>query len=200
MNASRRTFIPFADVPDLKRVAIHVGDVYASSKPTVVETLLGSCVSVCLVDRQAGIGGMNHILLPGKASMDSFDDTARYGINAMELLIGKVQSIGAERKKLEAKVFGGSNILGERENRFNPGLRNGTFALDFLRLEGIPVIARDIGGNNARRIYMRTDTGEVLLKRIPQYGAVAVVEEEKVYRKKVAGDLPDSGRVILFED
>jgi chemotaxis protein CheD len=191
--------IPFPGVPGLKRVAIHVGEIYVGTSPAVVQTLLGSCVSVCLADRKAGVGGMNHILLPGKARLDDFDAASRYGINAMELLIGKMQSVGADRRALEAKVFGGGNILSELEARFNPGLRNSAFALDFLKSEGIPVISRDVGGVNARRIYLRTDTGEVLLKRIPRYRAATVVEEEREFRVKVKAEMSRAGGATLFD-
>lgn len=198
MTAPRKRFTPFAETPGLKRVTIHVGEIHVSAKPTVVQTLLGSCVSVCLVDRQAGVGGMNHILLPGKARVTSFDAASRYGINAMELLIGKVQGLGGDRRRLEAKVFGGGNILNGLENRFNPGIRNSSFALEFLEAEGIPVIGQDLGGENARRIYLRTDTGEVLMRRIPRYRAAAVAQEEKQYSRKVQGELARSGGVTLF--
>lgn len=141
---------------------------------------------------------MNHILLPGKATAERFDAASRYGINAMELLIGKVQSLGGDRHRLEAKVFGGGNILNGLESRFNPGLRNSSFALEFLKDEGIPVVGQDLGGDNARRIYLRTDTGEVLMRRIPRYRAGAVVREEKQYRLKVQGEIARSGGVVLF--
>jgi chemotaxis protein CheD len=170
-----------------------------SRKPTVVQTLLGSCVSVCLVDRKAGIGGMNHILLPGKADLHSFDASARYGVNAMEMLIGSIQRAGAARKQLEAKVFGGANVLTGLDKTFNPGFRNGTFALEFLDLERIPVIGHDIGGFNARRIYLRTDTGEVFMKRIPRYQASNIVIEEREYGRRVEGELSREGRVTLFK-
>jgi chemotaxis protein CheD len=66
-----------------KRVKIHIGEIYTSSEPAVVETILGSCVSVCLFDPVRKTGGMNHILLPGKADLNKFDGATRYGINAM---------------------------------------------------------------------------------------------------------------------
>jgi chemotaxis protein CheD len=190
--------VPFADVSDLAKAAIHVGEIFVGRKPTVVQTLLGSCVSVCLIDRKARIGGMNHILLPGKPDLHSFDASARYGVNAMEMLIGGIQRAGAARKRLEAKVFGGANVLTGLDKTFNPGFRNGTFAMEFLELEKIPVIGHDIGGFNARRIYLRTDTGEVFMKRIPRYQASNIVIEEKEYRRRVEGELSQEGRVTLF--
>jgi chemotaxis protein CheD len=196
----RKGRIPFDDVTDLEKATVHVGEVFVGVKPTVVQTLLGSCVSVCLIDRVAGIGGMNHILLPGKPDLHRFDASARYGVNAMEILIGGIQRAGAERRRLEAKVFGGANVLAGLEKTFNPGFRNGAFVMEFLELEGIPVIGHDTGGFNARRIYLRTDTGEVFMKRIPRYQASNIVIEEKEYGRRVAGELSQKGRVTLFEE
>ena len=90
-----------------RQIHIHIGGYYASKKPAVIHTVLGSCAAVCLFDPMKRIGGMNHIFLPGKADMAHFDDAARYGINAMELLTNKMLNLGADRGKLAAKVFGG---------------------------------------------------------------------------------------------
>ena len=194
----QKSRVPFADVTDLEKAVIHVGEVFVGRKPTVVQTLLGSCVSVCLIDRTAGLGGMNHILLPGKPDLHSFDASARYGVNAMEILIGGIQRAGASRGRLEAKVFGGANVLTGLDKTFNPGFRNGAFVMEFLELEKIPVIGHDIGGFNARRIYLRTDTGDVFMKRIPRYQASNIVIEEKEYGRRVEGELLQKGRVTLF--
>ena len=79
-----------------KMVSIHIGGFHASRKPAVIETVLGSCVAVCLHDPSACIGGMNHIFLPGRADMKHFDNAARYGVNAMELLVNRIMRLGAD--------------------------------------------------------------------------------------------------------
>lgn len=191
--------VPFGEAGHLKRHVIHVGQIFASSRPAVVETLLGSCVSACLIDRGAKVGGMNHILLPGSADLSGFDDTARYGVNAMELLINKLNRLGVDRKRLEAKIFGGANLLDTIDECFNPGMQNASFVREFLELEGIPVVGEDLGGNNARRVFLRTDTGEVLLKTIPRTGAADIAEKEKVYRRKVQREIARPARVSIFK-
>lgn len=199
MTAKGRRPPPFSEVSGLKRTTIHVGEIFVAREPTVVQTLLGSCVSVCLMDPVTKAGGMNHILLPGKADMRSYDDSARYGVNAMELLISRLQNEGSKRARMVAKVFGGANVLDGLDRQFSPGLRNGTFAMEFLEVEKIPVIGHDLGGYNARRIYLRTDTGEVFMKRIPRYQASQVVFEEKEYGRKVQGRMKRPGSVTLFD-
>lgn len=190
---------PFSEVQGLKKVVIHVGEIFVTREPTVVQTLLGSCVSVCLIDPTAKVGGMNHILLPGKADLRVYDNTARYGVNAMELLITQMQRRGGKRARLQAKVFGGANVLDGLDKTFSPGLRNGTFAMEFLELENIPVVGHDLGGYNARRIYLRTDTGEVFMKRIPRYQASQVVFEEKEYGRRVQTQMRTRSSVTLFK-
>ena len=85
----------YATVTDLKtKISIHIGEFYSSADPVVIHTLLGSCVAVCLFDPVKKIGAMNHILLPGRANMKHFDAPARFGINAMELLINGMMNLG----------------------------------------------------------------------------------------------------------
>jgi chemotaxis protein CheD len=120
----------------------------------VLTTILGSCVAACIRDPVSGIGGMNHFLLPdGKAG----DRAARcYGVNAMELLINDILKHGGDRRRLEAKVFGGGNVVAALTD---VGSRNSAFARQFLNDEGIPIIGGDVGGSVARRIQYTPATG-----------------------------------------
>jgi chemotaxis protein CheD len=178
---------------------IRAGEIFASDRPTVVQTLLGSCVSACLIDAKARIAGMNHILLPGRADLDHADDAARYGVNAMELLINKMTKLGADRRRFAVKVFGGANLVTGVQASTGPGARNIEFVLEFLRIEDIPVVARDLGGHCPRRVYLRTDTGEVLLKKIAPIRAASVVSQEKDYRRRVQHEIARRKPVRLFE-
>ena len=149
-----------------KDVTINIGELYASRDPTIIYTLLGSCVAVCLYDPKNRIGGMNHILLPGKPDLRRFDASARYGINAMELLINKILKIGGDRKRIIAKVFGGAHVIPAISHDNGMGPRIVEFVKDFLKNEDIRIVSQDLGGKKARKIYFHTDTGEVFLKRI----------------------------------
>lgn len=171
-----------------KNIGIHIGDLYASRAPAIVSTLLGSCVAVCLYDPKERIGGMNHFLLPGKADLKQFDPSARYGINAMELLINRIMAAGGEKSRLVAKVFGGANILPLISEEYAMGPKNIEFVLDFLRIESIRVISWDLGGVQARKVLFHTDTGVVFLKRLPSAYDSNLEQEERqaleVARKK----------------
>jgi len=90
-------------------VTIHIGGVYASERPTIIKTLLGSCVAVCLHDPERAVGGMNHFMLPRGDGDDA--EAGRFGVHAMDLLIGAIMKAGGDRRRLVAKVFGGAHVL-----------------------------------------------------------------------------------------
>ena len=181
------------------RTKIHIGEIYASSKPAVIHTILGSCVSVCLYDSQRKVGGMNHILLPGKADLGNFDGAARYGINAMEMLINKLMKHGANRKSLQAKIFGGAHIIQSLQLDNSPGLKNVSFVEKFMEIDGIPIVSRDTGGVNARRIYFHTHSGDVYLKTLPAFHFPNISIEEDYFQKKVQKEMLVPPDFQLFE-
>ncbi len=134
-----------------KRVHIIQGEYKVVSDPDVVlSTILGSCVAACLRDPVAGVGGMNHFLLPGSgnASLGGGDAT-RYGVHLMELLINGLLKKGARRDRLEAKVFGGAKTIATFSN---VGEQNVAFAMQFLKDEGIPVVSSSTGGEHGRKL------------------------------------------------
>jgi chemotaxis receptor (MCP) glutamine deamidase CheD len=182
---------------------IHIGGVCASAEPAVVRTVLGSCIAVCLRDPRAGVGGMNHFMLPASAAGEAV--SARYGVHAMELLINDCMRAGADRRGLEAKVFGGGHVLRMRETDGNVPQSNIKFALHFLRTEGIPIVSSDLGGYAAREVYFFTDTGRTMLKRLSATGGEGTAEMAEVERAERAVLLkprkaapPEDDNVTLF--
>lgn len=181
-----------------KQISILIGQFHASRTPVVIYTLLGSCVAVCLFDPVNRIGGMNHILLPGKADMEHFDVRARYGINAMELLINKMMSLDADRRQIVAKVFGGAHVISAISSEFGIGLKNVAFVLEFCRMEGIKVISQSLGGCESRKIFFHTDTGDVFLKRVGVQVSEDLIRKERNGVKCVEKDLKKPGNISLF--
>ena len=135
----------------------------------VLTTLLGSCVSVCLCDPVAAVGGMNHFLLPGGREARSGGE--RYGVNAMEVLINGLLKLGGRRARFEAKLFGGA-ALGDGMGRI--GAENARFALDFLETERIPCISSSLGGLRPRRIRYVPTTGLASQSFVRDAAAVAM--------------------------
>ena len=184
----------------LKRIHIGIGELYASREHALISTVLGSCVSVCLYDPANKVGGMNHIFLPGTADLREFNDSARYGINAMELLINRMLSLKAARRTLRAKVFGGGQLLnGSSEpGVFSTGEANIGFAFNFLCTEKIPVDSYNVGGTFARKIELDSLTGEVLLMKIMSGPLSDIKRIEQKYQKNIRDKVRKSGGVALF--
>lgn len=137
---------------------------FASKKPHFVSTILGSCVSVCLYDPILQFGGINHYMLPlwnGDGLV-----SPKFGNIAIQRLLKKMQELGSDRNNLQAKVFGGSDVIDYKHNLFNIGTRNIEIAREVLREEKIPVIALSVGGQLGRKIIFNTHTGEVIQKFI----------------------------------
>ncbi len=141
---------------------------------TVVSTILGSCVAACMRDPQAGVGGMNHFLLPGRS--DSHEGV-QYGAYAMELLINGLLQQGARRDRLEAKLFGGGKMV---QGLTDIGRQNAIFARHFLEHENIQYLGGSLGGVNARRVLYWPVSGVARQQRLIDQSAVFVAETPRV--------------------
>ncbi|PWB82590.1 MAG: chemotaxis protein CheD [Methylocystaceae bacterium] len=134
----------------LKRIHIIQGEYRVVDDPdTVLATVLGSCVAACLRDAEAGVGGMNHFLLPGDLAASRNGEAERYGAHLMELLVNGLLKKGARRERLEGKLFGGARMM---EGLSDIGAKNAEFAKRFLRNEGIRIVAENLGGARGRRV------------------------------------------------
>ena len=139
---------------------------------------------------------MNHFMLPDGA--DSNDPTsARYGVNAMELLINELLKLNAERRRLQAKVFGAGHVLQIRERLGGVPQRNIEFIQKFLSTEGIPVVKEDLGGFRPRRVLFSTQTGTAYLRYLDQTYAKGTVDAEVAYLDKMRNRKLD-GDATLF--
>lgn len=149
--------------PEQERLKVIIqGEYLISSNPNdILTTILGSCVAAFLRDPVAGIGGLNHFLLPGGDSSDR--SAMKYGLNAMELLINSLIKEGARRERLEAKLFGGGRIV---PGLTDIGAANARFAEDFLRREGIRYAGGSLGGDQGRKIRVWPVTGQVQQMRL----------------------------------
>ncbi|MDN4502790.1 chemoreceptor glutamine deamidase CheD [Alteromonadaceae bacterium BrNp21-10] len=179
-------------------VKILPGEYYATTDDTLIVTVLGSCVSVCLRDPKLKIGGMNHFLLPNddSAAISSVSESARYGVFAMELLINQMFKLGASKNSLEAKIFGGGNVL--RGLTLNSvGERNAEFVVDYLNAEHIPILASDLLDQYPRKVYFFPNTGKVLVRKIKSLHNSTIMDRESEYRMRIR-QTKASGDVDLF--
>jgi chemotaxis protein CheD len=171
------------------------GEYYFTGKDMLIVTVLGSCVAACIRDRVSGVGGMNHFMLPdsGGDAGSPVSASMRYGTYAMEILINDLLKAGARRENLEAKVFGGGNVL-RGFIAINVGERNAQFVREYLRVENIRIVAEDLNDIHPRKVYFFPRTGKVLVKKLKLMNNNTLVNREQDYASrlqtsKVSGDV-----------
>jgi len=175
------------ETPAAVRVHVGQGEHYVTSDPDVMlTTILGSCVAMCLRDPAAGVGGMNHFLLP-EGSGSGPDAGRRYGAYAMEVLINDCLKRGARRDRMEAKLFGGGRMFDALQD---VGLANADFAERFLRDEGITLAGGSLRGAGGRRVQYWPVSGRALQRPVTDHSP-----PPPAIRLPVA---PDAGAVELF--
>jgi len=180
----------------LKTVVVCQGELSVSGdRDVVLSAILGSCIATCLWDPRVNIGGMNHILLPGRRNSDSREN--KYGVFAMEALINEMMRSGARKSNLRAKIFGGARTF---ENGLRIGEANTEFVRNFLEVEGIPIEAASTGGTQARRVRFFPASGHAkqLLTGDEPTNTSMVSPTVEFTNKKVALPTQGSGEVELF--
>ncbi|HEX8415182.1 MAG TPA: chemotaxis protein CheD, partial [Sphingomicrobium sp.] len=164
----------------MRRISIIQGESAVVSEPnTIITTLLGSCVSVCMHDNVAHVGGMNHFLL-GEPSTDkrlTQQDMQHYGVHAMELLINALMKKGAARSRLRAHIYGGATIIA---GLGGIGSSNAAFARSFMEMEGITVGHVDVGGTHARKVEFMPYDGKARSTAVNDRPPIAVLPQPAV--------------------
>lgn len=143
--------LPTASVPVADRV-VHLiqGEHKVTDDPCVViSTILGSCVAACIRDPLAGIGGMNHFLLPGASPNGDRTAVERTGVHAMELLVNALLNRGAQRQRMEVKLFGGAKTV---FGLSDVGAQNASFARAFVQRERLMLVGECLLGLRGRRL------------------------------------------------
>lgn len=178
---------------------VHQGDCHVSNAPDVTfSTVLGSCISACVRDKVAMIGGMNHFLLAEQSgsAKDRYGASARYGAFAMEQLINKVLSQGTGKKaNLEIKVFGGGKINAALDD---VGAKNIEFVRQFLSMEGYLALGEDVGGTYARRVLFKPHSGRAFVKRLDSDSGAHVAKEELALATRRVVVAPPVDDIELF--
>lgn len=180
---------------EIEAVKVLPGEYFVTTTNVLLVTVLGSCVSACIRDRDKGIGGMNHFMLAG-GETDALSASARYGTYAMEILVNHLLKLGARRDRLEAKVFGGGRVM-EKLTHSNVGERNSQFVIDYLHTEGIHVAAQDLLDVHPRKVYFFPDSGRVLVKKLVRMHNDTLARREKEYAERLS-EAPVAGDIELF--
>jgi chemotaxis protein CheD len=159
------------------KVFLKPGELFITYEPTVISTVLGSCISVTMFNPRFKVGGMCHALLP-TAQSASGHDAFRFVDRAIPYMIEEFARFGIKRKDIEVKLFGGSDVLSTIGGENAPatvGNQNVRRALEVIEKERLVLLAEDVRGEEGRKILFHTHTGNILLKRIRKtesYGAL----------------------------
>jgi len=148
----------------MKKTILNAGDVVVSRGPSILETILGSCVSVCLWDEGLKLGGMNHFLLPHMSRC--IKSPTFSGSESIKILIGEVLKLGANTRRLKAKIFGGCRVINGCDNTFNVGMQNIRVAKEMLSSYGIPIIMDLTGKDYGIKLVFYPNTGRAFVKKL----------------------------------
>lgn len=177
-------------------VKIKPGEFYVTKRHEAITTVLGSCVAACIRDPVAGVGGMNHFILP--ASDDNraatFTDSTRYGAYAMEKLINEVMKHGGRKERLEIKIVGGGSMV---RGMTDIGDQNVRFVMQYLNYEGFKISSADIGGEHPRNVIYLPQEGRLWVKKLGTLHNNKLFEAESKLKKQLASS-HTGGEVELF--
>jgi chemotaxis protein CheD len=173
-------------------VKILPGEYFVHHEDMLIMTTLGSCIAACLWDRSARVGGMNHFMLPEGAG-----DSGRYGSYAMELLINEMMKRGAQRSTMEAKVFGGGQVISGMST-MNVGERNTHFVIEYLKTERIPILSKDVLDVYPRKVCFLPASGKAMVKRLTPTHAEALVAQDRAAAQRAVPAATGGGSVDLF--
>jgi chemotaxis protein CheD len=174
-------------------VKVLPGEYFVTSDDMMVMTVLGSCIAACIWDPKVRVGGMNHFMLPDGGA----DTSGRYGSYAMELLINEMMKLGARRESMQAKVFGGGQVM-HSFTTMNVGERNTAFVLDYLQTERIAVISKDVLDIHPRKVCYFPATGKAMVKRLAHSHPETIETQERKGNAALVATSNAGGSVDLF--
>jgi chemotaxis protein CheD len=173
-------------------VKILPGEYFVHNEDLLIMTTLGSCIAACLWDRNARVGGMNHFMLP-----EGTGESGRYGSYAMELLINEMMKRGASRTTMEAKVFGGGQVVAGMST-MNVGERNTNFVIDYLKTERIPIMSKDVLDVYPRKVCFLPASGKAMIKRLAAANTDALLAQDRAAAQRAVPANTGGGSVDLF--
>jgi chemotaxis protein CheD len=152
------------EVPELREYYLRPGFIFVSKQPSLISTVLGSCVAVCLRDNLREFGGMNHFLFP--VVEDPERATAKYGNIATNALVRSFLKLGSDPGDLEAQIFGGALLADGMNSAAEVSYANVAMARHVLQRCGVRVVSEDVGGNKGRKLIYNSYTNQVMVIRV----------------------------------
>jgi len=158
--------------PTLPEIYLRPGELFLAHEPTIIRTILGSCVGVTFWSEKLGVGALCHAMLPRVPKLSSTSPTLADGRGYVDFCIfdlaRQFDDLGARRSEIQVKLFGGADVLALETTAAKPtvGKLNCEAAVEVLQSEGYDVAASSLGGTVGCKILFHTGSGEVLLRRL----------------------------------
>jgi chemotaxis protein CheD len=164
-----------------KEIFLYPGELHIARQPTLVTTVLGSCVSIIFFNPRRKIGGICHAQLPGeeylncscteKCPVRCYSATPktnkfRYVTCSFRYMLHRFMTFGIPQDEIEVKLFGGSTTFKGGVNYKSVGQQNIEVSMQIINEHRLKITDKNVGGVSGRRIYFLSDTGEVYLKPI----------------------------------
>jgi chemotaxis protein CheD len=150
-------------------IFLQPGEFFVADAEYQMRTMLGSCVSITLWHPFKRVGAMSHFLLPTRGASDHSEGLdARYGDEAMQLMVSELKQMGVAAAQCQGKVFGGGNMFPDHfhAGSINVGQRNGEAALELLNRHGVPILSESLFGIGHRQIIFDVRNGDVWCHQI----------------------------------
>jgi chemotaxis protein CheD len=159
------------DLDAYPKVFLQTGDCYLGVQPTLVTTVLGSCVAVTMCAPQRSIGAICHAFLPDSTEFNvrgKDPQICRFVDTAVESMLASLMRLKVSPDDLEVKVFGGASgiINSNRCNLYDIGGRNLQAVQERLASFGIRVKRSATGGCQGRKLLFLTHTGDAWVKML----------------------------------
>ncbi len=171
------------------------GEYHITRAPMMLDTLLGSCVSVCLRNKVKGYAAMNHYLLARPGSGNE-NDIGRYGTTSIEQIVKSLLAMDPNPSVLEAQLFGGAAVMDSLAKTSNVGGDNIAMAKEMMSKYGIRIIHSDLGGTKGRRISFNTQTNQIESKLV---GTDSTIKCEPVF-SPAPNARSGKKRVLIVDD
>lgn len=151
---------------DFKFINVGIADIESASSPDILRTVLGSCVGVCLYDKEKKIGCLSHIMLP--AINERATNKKKYADTAIPMMIEEMKKRGSDITKVTAKIAGGATMFKISGNSMmgEIGKNNIKKVKEVLDEFSIRIIAEDVGGDFGRTIDFYTENGTLKIRSL----------------------------------
>ncbi len=157
--------------PDMRMAAetmLQPGEWFADAAPHRVRTLLGSCIAITMWHPDRRVGAMCHFLLPSRGGPQGRERDARFGDEALSLMLERLGAMGVDPRQCQAKIFGGGNMFPRQfgDGVVTIGQQNGEAAHRLLDALHIEVVSQSLYGIGHRQIIFDVATGAVWVRHV----------------------------------